>query len=360
MNYRTTTLLALKDLGLSGAEPIEINLAEKIAQLHFSFYVLKGAGHAIASPLDALSKIEILDGSNKLLEVTGTQLAGIQFFDTGKIGTAYLRNTASVAHWCFPVLHFGRFPYDPLYNFDPTKFTNPQIRVTFNAALAQANATKVFLKVIADVFDEKDVTPVGFMRNNTVKIYNASTGTFDYTDLPTDLEIRKLIIQSKRYAADMKTLIAEAKLSEDNDKRVPFDMTIAEIVQMDNTMYPKIEQVADFTTSAGGHFIFAAPTDEPVITGFNISGIRAVQQSVLFGNRFAIATANATDWVRCRLSGDLPWQMVCFPFGVQDDPDDWYKVGNIGSLRLRIKGGTAAGGTASISVLLQQIYKYAA
>jgi len=358
MNHRITTLLALKDLGQSGAEIIEMNVKEKIAQLHFSFYVLTGAGHQVGSPLDALTKIEILDGSNKLLEVSGTVLEGIQFFDTGKVGTAHVHNTMSAAHWGFPVLHFGRFPYDPLYNFNPKAFTNPQIRVTYDATKNEANATKVYLKVIADVFDEKEVSPVGFMRDNTVYIYKPASDAYHYIELPRDLEIRKLILQTKRYAADMKSLIAEAKLSEDNDKRVPFDMTIAELVQMDNSIYPKVTQMADFVTSAGGHFIFAAPTDEPGEQVGNVTGVRTFQITNMFGNRFSVATANATDWIRGILYGDLPWQMVCFPFGVQDDPADWYKLNGIGSLKLRVKGGAAAADTAVLSVILQQIYKY--
>jgi len=245
-----------------------------------------------------------------------------------------------------------------MYSFDPTKFTNPQLRITFNCALAEVNATDLTLTITADVFDEKAVTPVGFMRNNTVYVYTPVAGTFHYVDLPNDLDIRKLIIQMHYLGVDLRTLLGEVKLSEDNDKRVPFDMTGDEFIEYNHSIYPKITQLVDFHTSAGGHFVFAAPSSNAMHQVGNVAGVNAIQCTNFYGNRFSVGTASATDWVRGFLHGDLPWQSVCFPFGVQNDPNDWYKPQNIGSLRLRIKAGGSVAALTVGSVILQQIFKY--
>lgn len=358
MNYRRTKILAAQALGIAGTKIIDINIVEKIAQLHFRLAVTTGAAQMISTPLDAITKIELLDGSNKLLELTGTTLDCVQFFDTGKIGTKNVHNGKSVAHIETETVLFGRFPYDPMYSFDPKKFTNPQLRITFNCALCQAAATDLTLTITADVFDEKDVTPVGFMRNNTVYVYTPVAGTFAYVDLPTDLEIRKLIIQMHYLGVDFRTLLGEVKLSEDNDKRVPFDMTGDEFIEHNHGIYPKITQQADFYTSAGGHWIFAAPSSDAMQMIANVTAVRTLQTTNFYGNRFSCGTANSTDHLRGFLHGDLPWQSVCYPFGVQDDPNDWYKVENIGSLRLRIKAGGSVAALTVASVILQQVFKY--
>ena len=358
MNHRKTTILAAKALGVSGTEIIELNVKDNIAQLHFTTVVTTGAAQKIASPLAAITKIELLDGSTKLLELKGTTMQAVQFYDSGQIGTKYLHNTTSANHTENSCVMFGRFPYDPLYNFDPKAFKNPQIRVTWNVALCEVNATAFNLKVIADCFDEKITTPVGFMRDNTVYVYTPTAAAYAYVDLPTDLDIRKLMIQFEQPGAKLELLLADCKLSEDNDKRVPFDMSVAEFLEMDSDLYPDIKQTAYFMTSAGGHWIFAAPSFNAGGSYMNITGVRAVQMTNFNGNRFSCGTANATDVVRAILTGEIPWQTVCWPFGDPYDPEDWYKVQSIGNLRLRILGGASAGVNTVGSVVLQQVYKY--
>jgi len=354
-----TTILAASALGITGTKIIDINLTQIISKLRFRFAVTTGNAQMISTPLDAISKIEILDGSNKLLELTGTALDAVQFFDTGKVGTSGVHNGKSAAHIETASVLFGRFPNDPLYAFDPKKFTNPQIRVTWNAATCEVNATDLTLTVIADVFDQKEVTPVGFMRNNTVYVYTPVAGAFAYVDLPVDLDIRKLIVQMHLLGVDFRTLLGEVKLSENNDQRVPFDMSGDEFIELDHSLYPKIVQQVDFFTSAGGHWVFAAPSSNAMQMVGNVAGVRTHQTTNFYGNRFSCGTANATDWLRGFLQGDLPWQSVCYPFGVPDDPADWYKPQDIGSLRLRIKAGGSVGAVTVGSVILQQIFKYA-
>ena len=358
MNHRKTTILAAKALGVAGTEIIELNVKDNVAQLHFTTVVTTGNAQMIASPLAAITKIELLDGSTKLLELKGTTMQAVQFYDTGQIGTKYLHNTKSAVHAEQSCIQFGRFPYDPLYNFDPKQFKNPQIRVTWNCALSEVNATAFNLKVIADCFDEKITNPVGFMRDNTIYVYTPTAGAYDYCDIPTDLDIRKLLIQFEHVGQKLELTMADVKLSEDNDKRVPFDMSITEFLEMDSDLYPDIKQTAYFMTSAGGHWIHAAPSYNAGGSYMNISAVLPVMMTNFNGNAFSCATASATDIIRAILTGEVPWQTLCWPFGNPLDPEDWYKVQSIGNLRLRLLGGASSTAVTVASVILQQVYKY--
>ena len=55
--------------------------------------------------------------------------------------------------------------------------------------------------------------------------------------------------------------------------------------------------------------------------------------------------------------GYLPNHCVQFPFGLQNEPDDWYDVTKKGSVQLRVRGGSVGTG-GEFQVVLQQLRNY--
>ncbi|GAI57748.1 unnamed protein product, partial [marine sediment metagenome] len=53
--------------------------------------------------------------------------------------------------------------------------------------------------------------------------------------------------------------------------------------------------------------------------------------------------------------GYLPHGVFEIPFGLQDDPNDWYDVSRIGSLKADIIGGSSTG---TAELMLQQLRTY--
>ncbi|GAI72139.1 unnamed protein product, partial [marine sediment metagenome] len=49
----------------------------------------------------------------------------------------------------------------------------------------------------------------------------------------------------------------------------------------------------------------------------------------------------------------------CLPFGIQDDPEDWFDLSDIGNLRLTIKAGSSPGANSTCEVVTQQLRTYA-
>ena len=69
-----------------------------------------------------------------------------------------------------------------------------------------------------------------------------------------------------------------------------------------------------------------------------------------------IVSAAATQF-QALVMGYLPNHCVQFPFGDQDDPEDWYDVTQKGSVQLRLESGDA-GTSGEGAVVLQQLRPY--
>ncbi|KKK98541.1 hypothetical protein LCGC14_2641680, partial [marine sediment metagenome] len=126
--------------------------------------------------------------------------------------------------------------WDPQLALDPKKFKNLQLKVTHyvtgQAGSSTTNTTST-LAIYAHVFDEKAVSPSGYLMNKEVKAYViGSSGSFEYTDMPTDFPYRRIMLQSLYVGQDLSTVINAFKLSEDNDKRIPFDVSVSNHMKM--------------------------------------------------------------------------------------------------------------------------------
>ncbi|GAI97242.1 unnamed protein product, partial [marine sediment metagenome] len=80
-----------------------------------------------------------------------------------------------------------------------------------------------------------------------------------------------------------------------------------------------------------------------------------VQLGLGDGGRIKVFTGTTNRNVQIVGEGYLPHGVFEIPFGIQDDPTDWYDVTKLGSLKADIIGG-ADSGTAEL--ILQQLRTY--
>ncbi|GAI10935.1 unnamed protein product, partial [marine sediment metagenome] len=85
MNYRTATLLAREDLGASGVKVQDIRIRDPISSLLFKIEVSVKTAARLLHALEAISKIEIVDGSDVLLSISASQMNALFFYDTGQL-----------------------------------------------------------------------------------------------------------------------------------------------------------------------------------------------------------------------------------------------------------------------------------
>ena len=357
MKYRTATLLAEKNLSTSGTETINVDVQDPISALYFQFRTTYSTGARLLPEPDVFSKIELVDGSDVLLALSGSQMAALAFYEGHKQINITASNLTSVTTTGFLRAYFGRKLWDTMLALDPTRFRNPQLKITYNTALVEASATPVYLRVGAECFDEKVISPVGFLQNKEFHSYTGGATTYEYIDLPTDLLLRKLFLQTKGFGISSGALLTSIKLSEDGDQKIPFDILTKDLMDKELAEFGRCHQYFAAYTSGASYPVWGAPCNVENFNGMNASSQVAVQAVTGTGGKFAFDASSATLQVLGELSGNLPFYVHCYPFGEQDDPDDWYDVSKIGSLRFIVYSG-ASGASATYQTILQQLRRY--
>jgi len=359
MNYRVAKILAPEDLGGGGTKVIDINIADIISRIDIIFRTLNGASTFDDHPADNISKIELVDGSDVLFSLNGRECQALNFYDRREASDNHM--TGSNGEWMRAVfgIDFGRHLFDPLLAFDPTKFTNPQLKITWDENVACTAAGDNFMTVQAHLFDELKPTPTGFLMSKNVYTYTPAANAYEYLDLPTDHPLRTLLVGSHQEEFNFTQMIAELKISEDNDKRIPMDLTGDELFYLMKQLYPEyIENVYMVISNTGTDFR-VTPFEDAIIVGQLCSNPQDL--SGLFGNgglaAFTTETSPVTVYFLCK--GYIPHGLVAVPFGNPSDLADWYDVTQVGTLQIRVKAGPTLGTTPLNQIVTQQLRSYA-
>jgi hypothetical protein len=357
MRYRTATIQALKSLGTSGTTLFDIDITDPISALFLYCELTLSTGARLAPNPEAFTKIELIDGSDVLLNLSGTEMDALHFFERGKVCMDYCDNRISTTAFPNLMLLFGRKLWDTELAFVPTKFRNPQLRITHDCAKVQANATPLKVEILAECFDERAVSPSGFLMNREFKSFTPVTGTYEYTDLDTDKIIRKLIVQVKKPGSGIGLSLAELRLSEDNDKKIPFDILMDDLVTLNAFQFGEVSQYV------GGY----SDVDLPYWGAPGYSGRAAIvlqnTAEVFVVNpydcgKLGVSSSTTTNITEGIWKGLAPYQCLVYPFGEQMDMADWYDASRLGNLKLRLKGGSAVPSGALTNIILQQLRKY--
>lgn len=360
MKYRTTELLASTDLGVSGTKSIEVNVIQPISRIMLDWRITKAS-----AALDMQSyahkdiiKIELIDGSDVLHSLDGGQNQALCIFDrkapTMNYGTYIFANSQVSLYG----IDFGRHLWDPVLALDPTKFKNLQLKITWNEAVSDETASVNALRVWAECFDEKVVSPMGFLSARNFESWSLSAAAaYHYIDLPTDMVIRKMLIQGYRLGYEPMYQAAEARLNEDNDRRVVFDWDLENYSIQRMGIDPPVEEIIASQVVTSGADLYLTPTNYWALLEGTMYGnaYPVYNYAVARGGHFSLK-AEATGQFSGIVRGWLPNHCNQFPFGDQEDIDDWYDVTKIGSLKLRLKSGSGTSG--NVDTILQQLRKY--
>ena len=362
-NYRITSILASEDLGASGTKTIDVNLTDIISRIDLIWKATVNTVSVMTAPLiDCLSKIELVDGSDVLVSVSGEELQALNYYDRNDEPLEQLSLTASDEVTSIVSIDFGRYLYDPELALDPSKFRNLQLKVTWDEDAFNSGVTANSLSVNAHVFDKKSVTPRGFLMVKEIYSYTPAANGYEYIDLPTDYAIRKLLFRSKSTTITPTAAISEFKLSEDNDKVIPFDMTGAELYQKIASLYDRMEFKATLDDAVTAKTLYVIPTEDVYIhvnydsTVFTTSSKFA--EATVTNNKIALSASVDIKALTATYGGYCPHSTLVYPFGDQSDTADWYDVSGIGSLQLIVKGAASVGTSPEAQVILQQFRTY--
>lgn len=358
MNYRKATLLAQESATTAATKTIDITLSEVISRLQIKFNSTNNGHLHTDHPAKQISKVEIVDGSEVLFQLNGQQIEALMFYETGKSRNYEMECRNGVENRMVLNIYFGRHLWDTLLAFDPTKFKNPQLKITHNLALGGSAPNAATLEVFADVFDEKSVSPIGFLLMKEHYSYTSdSSAANKYIDLPNDFPIRRILVQGYKADSWWDNIFSEIDLDEESGKRHPWNQDAYDLMQLLTEKYGPYTEVLVCTTPAvaANQRWYVTPTEVPgvMLSGIGSSTLMGTDAEAT-GGYFRIQNT-AVQAFRALVRGILPHGVAPLDCGDLNDPEDWYDVTKKGKIRLRLK----AGGSATVNVILQQLRKYA-
>lgn len=360
MNYREVEILGPTDLGTTGTKTIDINIADTISSIDLIWRTtVVTVSDMLAPHVACLSKIELVNGSDILFSLSGEEAQALAFYTQGQMPLNNITVVVDDIMESVIPIYFGRYRFDPLLALDPTKFKSLQLRITWDEDAANTSVVVNELTVRGWVFDQKTITPRGFLMSKEIKTYDPVANAYEYTNLPTDYPYRLILFRSKSTDTEPLSVLNQLKLSEEHDKRIPLDMTGDEIFFTIIEPMGRITQKVRLNeTAADAMALYLAPTflhsgqidmDADVIAADDDYTQLAYANNVVT----IAATANLVPYL-LSLSGYCPHSCLAIPLGLLDDPDTWYDVRKIENLRLTTQGGAAVGTSPSATIAIQQ------
>jgi len=354
-NYREVSLLPTKSVGASGTETIDLAIDEPLTSLSVYFKcVNESAVEDEVPPEGCISKIEIVDGGQVYWSTTGPEALAAFVYETNKWPTAWYDERTSQGQNILLPLLFGRYIGDEEFAFSPGRLLNPQLKVTW-ARNAKHTTTGYQLGVRVKAMQGVSAPGKALMVKN-IRAWTSSGTGIEPTDLPTDLDYRKLYVHAyvtKRYFAE---LVTHFKLDCDVGKLIVFDVSVYDFLDMVKEMFPAVSHSATICMDDGtwkdafvGNLEGCAVNSGTLAyfaNAWHASAGRYWQLSKTDGGVAATDVASVID-----LRGYLPWTTFCYPFGRQQDPATWFKANRYKQVRLQLTQGEAS---VPFGILLQR------
>lgn len=363
MNYRMSTILAEESATTAATKTIDLDVVNPISRIHV-VYKPTNAGVVSAMtghPALCLTKVEIVDGSDVIFSADGMGLRAAAYYGAGKpFADVPSYNSGDECMFEAPI-YFGRRLYDPNLALDPKRFKNLQLKITHDRSLGGSQPESAKLAVFADLFDDKSVTPQGFLMTKEQYSYLPSASAWQYIDLPTDHPYRLIMEGGISYGKMPQWRIAKVKLSEDYDRKLPLPETdMLYLLQGIVDMHPRIiEHVQALTFTSGVHIHMTAGYEGAAVG----SGVGNTQAGIGFGigggggiPAYTAAPGGVAYWIY--VSGWCPHNYVLLPTGDINDIADFFDPTNDKNLRLSLKADSSPGTSDAIKVVTQQFRKY--
>lgn len=361
MNYRHALLLSPADLGPSGTKIVDLDVETPISRIEIRFKTTKAAQGMNAGAPANISKIEIVDGSKVLYSLNGYECQALAYYSRPPgVVLDHGQHVNALSEMDVYPIDFGRNLWDEELAFIPGNFHNPQLKITYDEDVADTTVTANECEVWARIFDEKVISPLGFL--SAIEHYSYTCGannSFETISMPEDRVYRQILVRAYQAGYEPWYNIDEARFDEGTLGRIPFDYTNLETYyRMMKSVWPLIVQQVVLAPTTGANDFFLPITDYNgaiVLTGMGGTSEAFITAASGRGGKFNLqnsVTVNMTGL----LGGYLPWHCYQFPMGKKDDIADWYDpAGKKPRLRLRASTGATS---VTGAVVIEELFKY--
>jgi len=359
MKYRNVELLASESIAVAGTKVVDVNVADPISRISVRVKLTNATTDPVGHPLKALKKIELVDGADVLFSLTGQQAAAHGFYWT-KEQPAFMMDYMNV-EYCMALAdaYFGRRLWDPMYAVDPKKHTNLQLKIEHDKALGGNTPTAGSIEVRADVFDELDVDPKGFMLTKEHYRYTQVANDIKYVDLPTDWPIVLLMFGAHDTTEGPEYNVTHIKLTEDHDKSIILEGDMEDLLLHYSHQFPKwTESFYGYHDAGAAQNFWISPTWErngALINAENTNGTGSWTLSA--GQVLAIILETAGTFSAI-VSGHYPFGQFPIFMGDKDTDEDWWNGRHVTSKRFRLTEAAGPDVSELMRVAMTQARQY--
>lgn len=358
MNFRWSEILSAETFTAAGTKVIDIDLVDPITRLSVLIKLTNNGSTPTDHPAKVLKKLEVVDGSDVLMSLSGMDIQALNFHANGMQGyqnLIFLNNVMAIIEFD---IYFGRYLYDPDFAFDSSKFRNPQLKITHDLALGGSAPDSMDMRVRADVFDGKIISPTAFLMAKELISYTLVASANEYVDLPNDFPIRMLMLLSRAGAKAPYEQYNQIKLTEEQDKKVLLEGYVSDFQKVIEGNFPLwYDLIYGACTSSGvDHYITPTFNAYPQLNSEG-SGVAIGQGAFTNGGTKKIYGASSVNFLGT-FAGRCPHGSLPIPMGSLMDPSDWWDVGALANARIKITAGSSCDTTAAMQVITQQARKY--
>jgi hypothetical protein len=359
MNYRDAVLLSSKTLASDNVETIPLKGIDPVSELIVLYKGTNNSTTRTAHPAKLITSIQLVDGSDVLVNLTGIQVVPLEYYHYKKPGLHGINYINDNQCWITARIPFGRWLWDPELALDPLRFSNPQIIISTDLNGGGTAPDAGSLEVIARCFDRKKPALKGFIRSRQTFTYTLVASGDQDIDIPVDQPIMRMMFQAYAVGYATNTQLSKIRLSEDNDKSVPIENQVSDLLKVnisDLQPYTETFRIAQTTTAAA--FWVTPCYEENVSMESMLAVIDSHDMIPQYGGQF-LADAETGGEYQGLAHGWSPLGTLAIDFGDNWDYEDWYDLQKLGtkSLRARVTGGASLGsGTAQL--VLQTLQRY--
>jgi len=360
---RLATVLAPEDLGTTGTKIIDIGIQDVISRLEMRW---RCTNVTVSVMLDAvlacITKVELVDGSEVIASLSGLELQALNFYDRKIMPYNNISLTVGGYFESAFGIDFGRYLFDPLYALDPRRYKNLQLRISWDEDACNTSVVVNEFAVFAWIDDDPAAQPVGYLKPWEVKSIAMGTSTHDYTDLPTDHPIRRLLIRAYSTDHDPVLCLSNLKIDCDNGRFIPLDVpanSLAKILRE----YPEICESYTLDAAVTAKTLYANLSEHLYIAiDYDATAFVTAQSKfalpTITGAKIALAVSVDIKALTAQISGRSPHNAIPLDFGNPNEPDTWLDVTRFGAVKLDTTFSSDADSGDTLMVVAQQAKKY--
>ena len=345
----------------------DIDIKDPITELLIKVLAKNGENGNDENPIArVVTKIELTDGGTSLWTMDGEQCLVAARGTRGNLPPEYRSEWDNTYPFQIFPLHFGRWYGDTEYAFDPSRFKNPQVKVTVNLANVRAvSEDSAFrtgtsrIDIVARIMEGAPAPSKMFVVKEIAEWTGAATGT-KRVELPVDWPYRLLIVRSFLTNSKPGTNIINLKMSCDADKFVPFDLPWDDVLRQEYSQYEMVHRVQELLVlGAELKDIHIGNCHEVVICPNNTESFMAAsiwnECSAWCQGYNAIGSALDVDkGANLYSKGYQAEHAFLIPLGNKDIPESWFPTADYGDIELLLQERALA----ENSVALQQVMPY--